>query len=78
MDVVSSEPIERSNPLLTAPNCIITPHMAWSSLAARRRIVATTAANVRAFLADRAINVVRLQCRERCPASTLNTLLMIK
>jgi glycerate dehydrogenase len=58
LDVVSREPIAPGNPLLTAKNCIITPHLAWASLAARRRLMAATAANVRAFLAGRPINVV--------------------
>lgn len=50
VDVVSAEPIRPENPLLAAPNCLITPHMAWSSLAARQRIMQTTAENIRAFL----------------------------
>lgn len=58
VDVVSEEPIRPDNPLLTAPNCIITPHMAWSSLAARERLMRATAANVAAFLARAPINVV--------------------
>lgn len=58
VDVVSLEPIGADNPLLTAPNCIITPHMAWGSLAARRRLMAETVRNVRAFLAGKAVNVV--------------------
>ena len=58
VDVVSQEPIAADNPLLSAPNCIITPHMAWSSLAARQRLMRSTAENVAAFLAGRPINVV--------------------
>jgi glycerate dehydrogenase len=58
IDVVSSEPIRAGNPLLSAPNCIITPHLAWSTLAARRRLMRTTAENVKAFLAGNPINVV--------------------
>ncbi|HYC23285.1 MAG TPA: D-2-hydroxyacid dehydrogenase [Candidatus Bathyarchaeia archaeon] len=58
VDVVSHEPIDPANPLLTAPGCIITPHMAWGSLAARRRLLATTAANIEAFVAGRPINLV--------------------
>jgi glycerate dehydrogenase len=58
VDVVSAEPIHGDNPLLTAPNCIVTPHIAWASLAARRRLMATTVENVRAFLRGAPINVV--------------------
>ena len=46
------------NPLLAAPRCIITPHNAWATLAARRRLMETTVENVRAFLAGRPVNVV--------------------
>lgn len=57
-DVASSEPIQGDNPLLTAKNMLITPHMAWSTLAARKRITAATAANIREFLVGSAQNVV--------------------
>jgi glycerate dehydrogenase len=58
VDVVSIEPIRPDNPLLTAPNCLITPHMAWTSLAARKRILETTAENIAAFLAGKPQNTV--------------------
>ena len=58
VDVVSREPILGSNPLLSAPNCIITPHMAWSQTAARQRVVDITADNIRAFLKGQFQNVV--------------------
>jgi glycerate dehydrogenase len=58
VDVVSTEPIKADNPLLGLPNCIITPHMAWGALAARERLMHTTAENVRAFLAGSPQNVV--------------------
>jgi glycerate dehydrogenase len=58
VDVVSVEPIHSDNPLLTAPNCLITPHMAWTSLAARQRLTRVTAENVAAFLAGQPIHVV--------------------
>jgi len=51
LDVVSAEPIRADNPLLAAPRCILTPHIAWASLEARRRLMRTTVENVRAFLA---------------------------
>jgi glycerate dehydrogenase len=58
LDVVSEEPIRPDNPLLDAPNCILTPHIAWASLAARRRLMAATVANLEAFLAGNPIHVV--------------------
>jgi glycerate dehydrogenase len=61
VDVVSIEPIRPDNPLLTARNCLITPHIAWATLAARQRLMATTAANIAAFLAGKPINVVNQQ-----------------
>lgn len=58
VDVVSHEPILADNPLLSAPNCLITPHIAWTTLSARQRLLQTTAENVAAFLAGKPINVV--------------------
>ena len=58
LDVASTEPIRPDNPLLTAKNCIITPHMSWGAKEARQRIMDCTAANVRAFLAGAPQNVV--------------------
>jgi glycerate dehydrogenase len=45
-------------PLLGLPNCFITPHLAWASEEARRRLLAITAENLRAFFAGRPQNVV--------------------
>lgn len=58
LDVVSTEPIKADNPLLQAKNCIITPHIAWASLEARRRLMKTTAGNIGAFLNGKPQNVV--------------------
>lgn len=58
LDVVSSEPIAPDNPLLATPSCILTPHIAWATREARARLMAATAANLRAFLAGSPINVV--------------------
>ena len=58
LDVVSREPILVDNPLLNAPHCIITPHIAWAALAARRRLMSQSASNVAAFLAGKSVNVV--------------------
>ncbi|MFT4555079.1 MAG: glycerate dehydrogenase [Planctomycetaceae bacterium] len=58
VDVASVEPITDDNPLLTATNCLITPHMAWSSLAARRRMMQITAENVSNFLTGKPSNII--------------------
>jgi glycerate dehydrogenase len=58
VDVASTEPIAAQNPLLHAPRCILTPHIAWATRAARARLMATSVANVRAFLAGTPTNVV--------------------
>jgi glycerate dehydrogenase len=60
VDVVRQEPILPDNPLLTAPNCIITPHIAWAARECRQRIIDTTAENVRGFLAGTPGNAVNL------------------
>lgn len=59
LDVLTREPPAADNPLLTAPNCVITPHLAWATRAARQRLLDTAAANVRAFLEGREQNRVR-------------------
>jgi len=58
VDVLSTEPPSPDNPLLKAKNCLITPHIAWATRQARTRLLDTAVANVRAFLADRPVNVV--------------------
>lgn len=58
MDVVSAEPIRADNPLLTAPNCFLTPHIAWAPLETRRRLQTISAENLRAFLEGKPQNVV--------------------
>ena len=58
LDVVSTEPIRADNPLLTAKNCIITPHMSWGSQGSRQRIMDCTVNNIRAFLNGTPENVV--------------------
>jgi glycerate dehydrogenase len=58
MDVLSVEPPPADNPLLAARNCLITPHMAWGTRAARSRLMQIAVANVRAFLQGKLQNVV--------------------
>lgn len=57
-DVVTTEPIPADSPLLTAPNCILTPHMAWAPLETRKRILACTDASIRGFLSGKKVNTV--------------------
>jgi len=58
LDVLSVEPPAESNPLITARNCIVTPHIAWATREARARLMEMTAANLSAFLAGAPINRV--------------------
>ena len=58
LDVLDQEPPAASNPLLKAPHCIITPHVAWYAKASRQRLIDTAAANLRAFLDGTAVHVV--------------------
>jgi glycerate dehydrogenase len=58
LDVLSVEPVRPENPLFTSPQALITPHIAWAAVEARRRLMATTAENIAAFQAGTPINVV--------------------
>ncbi len=58
IDVLSSEPPHPQNPLLTAKNCIITPHVGWATFAARARLIGVVAENIAAFLNGAPQNVV--------------------
>ena len=60
LDVVSTEPILNDNPLLTAKNCIITPHISWAPKESRQRIMDCTVENVRAFLNGAPVNIVNM------------------
>lgn len=60
VDVVSEEPMKDTNPLLTAPNCIITPHIAWAPKESRQRLLDCVADNIRCFLNGTPQNVVNL------------------
>lgn len=57
-DVVSAEPIRETNPLLTAKNLTLTPHIAWAAIEARKRLMKITAENITAFQAGKPIHVV--------------------
>lgn len=50
VDVLTEEPPRKGSPLITAPRCYITPHIAWASAAARRRLISIATSNVAAFL----------------------------
>lgn len=58
VDVLSCEPPKADNPLLSAKNCHITPHIAWASQAARTRLIATLASNLQAFINGNPVNNV--------------------
>ena len=58
VDVVDQEPILRSNPLLNAKNCILTPHIAWAPFETRKRLLQVTTENLRAFLNGAPVNRV--------------------
>lgn len=59
-DVVSREPMEHTNPLLTAPNCIVTPHMAWAPIESRQRIIDCTVKNIQGYLNNQPVNTVNM------------------
>jgi glycerate dehydrogenase len=57
-DVLSSEPPTPDNPLLSARNCFITPHIAWATLEARNRLLSVAIENIKCYLGGNPINVV--------------------
>ena len=58
LDVLSTEPPAATNPLIGLQNCIITPHNAWISFEARKRLMQTTLDNILAALSGKPVNVV--------------------
>ena len=58
LDVLSEEPPGENNPLLKARNCYITPHIAWATIAARKRLLQVAVDNVASFLESKPRNVV--------------------
>jgi glycerate dehydrogenase len=59
LDVLTEEPPKSGSPLLSARNCYITPHIAWATLEARRRLMKTAFENVESFLRGKAVNEVK-------------------
>ena len=57
-DVTTEEPPKADNPLLKQPNAYFTPHIAWATTEARRRLVKTAIDNVEAFISNAPKNVV--------------------
>lgn len=57
-DVLSTEPPSPDNPLLSAPNCLITPHIAWAAFETRLRLMGILEENIKAFLNGAPVNVV--------------------
>ena len=57
-DVMCPEPPQQNNPLLTAPNCFITPHVAWAAVEARQRLLKQLEENVEGYLNGNLRNVV--------------------
>jgi glycerate dehydrogenase len=58
VDVLSTEPPKPDNPLLTAKNCVITPHIAWATRSARQRLMQVSIDNLGSFVAGQPQNVV--------------------
>ena len=58
VDVTNREPIPMDSPLLSCPNCIITPHIAWAPVESRQRLLDTVVENIRAYLCGTPKNVV--------------------
>jgi glycerate dehydrogenase len=59
LDVLAVEPPPEDNPLLSAKNCSITPHIAWATRSARQRLMDIAVSNVAAFMRGEPCNVVR-------------------
>jgi glycerate dehydrogenase len=57
-DVLTTEPATADNPLLNAPNCYLTPHIAWATQDARLRLIKICTENVRAYLDGEPVNQV--------------------
>jgi len=60
VDVVSVEPIKADNPLLTAKNCFVTPHISWASKESRQRLMDIAVNSLKGFLEGKPVNVVNI------------------
>ena len=58
LDAIEIEPIAMDSPLLSAKNCIITPHISWAALECRKRLQETAIENVRSYLSGNVVNCV--------------------
>ena len=58
LDVLETEPAKTDNPLLTAKNCLITPHIAWAAYETRKRLLGILEDNLKAFISGNPQNVV--------------------
>ena len=58
LDVLAEEPASPDNPLLTAKNCIITPHISWAPKESRQRLMDIASGNLKAFLDGKPVNIV--------------------
>ena len=58
VDVLSTEPARKDNPLMGLPNCLITPHIAWANKESRQRLMDIAVDNLRKFLAGTSVNNV--------------------
>ena len=58
LDVVSTEPIKHDNPLLTAKNCLITPHISWAPKESRQRLMDIAVDNLKAYVEGNPQNIV--------------------
>ncbi len=61
VDVVSTEPIQTDNPLLSVPNCLITPHISWAARESRQRLMDAAVRNLESFLEGKCENIVNLK-----------------
>ena len=59
LDVMSVEPVQMDNPLMSAKNCLITPHIAWAPKESRERLMNIAVDNLAQFIKGRPINIVK-------------------